>query len=81
MKKIIDKKNNVSTSIGTAHFKNVKAKYFVTYLIFFVVFILFFQTTLSEYVIISNFEFSEFSINFLFISLIFLKSIDLFFTC
>ncbi len=81
MKKIIDKKSNVSTSIGTTHFKNVKAKYFVTYLIFFVVFILFFQTTLSEYVIISNFEFSEFSINFLFISLIFLKSIDLFFTC
>jgi len=81
MKKIIDKKNNVSTSIGTTHFKNVKAKYFVTYLIFFAVFILFFQTTLSEYVIISNFEFSEFSINFLFISLLFLKSIDLFFTC
>ena len=81
MKKIIDKKNSVSTSIGTTHFKNVKAKYFVTYLIFFAVFILFFQTTLSEYVIISNFEFSEFSINFLFISLLFLKSIDLFFTC
>ena len=81
MKKIIDKKNNVSTSIRTNHFKNVKAKYFVTYLIFFAVFILFFQTTLSEYVIISNFEFSEFSMNFLFISLLFLKSIDLFFTC
>ena len=81
MKKIIDKKNNVSTSIGINHFKNVKAKYFVTYLIFFAVFILFFQTTLSEYVIISNFEFSEFSISFLFISLLFLKSIDLFFTC
>ena len=81
MKKTIDKKNNVSTSIGTIHFKNVKAKYFVTYLIFFAVFILFFQTTLSEYVIISNFEFSEFSMNFLFISLLFLKSIDLFFTC
>ena len=64
MKKIIDKKNNVSTSIGTTHFKNVKAKYFVIYLIFLAVFILFFQTSLSEYVIISNFEFSEFSINF-----------------
>lgn len=81
MKKIIDKKNNVSISIGTTHLKNVKAKYFVTYLIFFAVFILFFQTTLSEYVIISNFEFSKFSINFLFILLLFLKSIDLFFTC
>ena len=81
MKKIIDKKNIVNKSTGTTHFKNVKAKYFVTYLIFFAVFILFFQTTLSEYVIISNFEFSEFSMNFLFISLFFLKSIDLFFTC